>query len=118
MPDLEPAVLLYEGYESIRLVDYEGLSQEEASKQMGVSRPTLTRIHDKAIKSIAQAFVEGKAILIEGGDYHSDNYWYRCEDCKKLNGSATESRHSNVSLIVSASGKNRSPSSNPFCTSI
>lgn len=89
--DLEPVVLLYEEYESIRLVDYEGLVQEEASRRMKVSRPTLTRIHEKAIKSIAKAFVEGKAIFIEGGDYHSDNYWYRCLKCQKLNVSPKES---------------------------
>ncbi|OJU52464.1 MAG: hypothetical protein BGN96_07275 [Bacteroidales bacterium 45-6] len=121
MPDLEPAVLLYEGYESIRLVDYEGLSQEEASKQMGVSRPTLTRIHDKAIKSIAQAFVEGKAILIEGGDYHSDNYWYRCEDCKKLNVSPTESRQcsycnsKNMKRLNGADSESESDIGNGIC---
>lgn len=82
--NLEPVVLLYEEYESIRLSDYDGLTQEQAAEKMNVSRPTFTRIYEKARRSIAQAFVEGKAIIIEGGDFHSDDHWYRCEDCRHI----------------------------------
>ena len=71
MTDLEPVILLYEEYESIRLSDYEGLTQEQSAKKMNVSRPTFTRIYEKARRTIAQAFVEGKAIFIEGGSYHT-----------------------------------------------
>lgn len=84
MTDLEPLVLLYEEYESIRLTDYEGLTQEQAAEQMNVSRPTCTRIYEKARQTIAKAFVEGKAIFIEGGNYHTDDYWYRCNSCMKV----------------------------------
>jgi len=84
MTELEPVILLYEEYESMRLADYEGMTQEEAAERMQVSRPTFTRIYQQARQSIARAFVEGKAILIEGGDYHTDDFWYRCEDCLKL----------------------------------
>jgi predicted DNA-binding protein (UPF0251 family) len=85
MKDLEPVILLFEEYEAMRLADYEGLTQEEASIQMNVSRPTFTRIYAKARASISKAFVEGKAIFIEGGDYQTDDCWYRCEQCMKLN---------------------------------
>ena len=34
---------------------------------MNVSRPTLTRIYAKARKTVAEAFVEGKSLVIEGG---------------------------------------------------
>jgi uncharacterized protein len=85
MTHLEPVILLFEEYESIRLSDYEGLTQERASEKMNVSRPTFTRVYEKARRSIAQAFVEGKAIFIEGGNYHTDNCWYKCENCKRLN---------------------------------
>ncbi|WP_100430835.1 DUF134 domain-containing protein [Flavobacterium sp. 1] len=85
MTDLEPVILLYEEYESIRLSDYEGLTQEQSAEQMNVSRPTFTRIYEKARRAIAKAFVEGKAIFIEGGNYHTDDYWYKCENCLKLN---------------------------------
>lgn len=82
--DLEPVVLFYEEYEAIRLLDYDGLTQAEAARVMFVSRPTLTRIYEKARRTIAQALIEGKAIFIEGGEFHTDELWYRCESCYKL----------------------------------
>lgn len=85
MTVLEPVILLFEEYESIRLSDYVGLTQEQSAEKMNVSRPTFTRIYEKARRSIAEAFVEGKAIFIEGGNYHTNDFWYKCEDCMKLN---------------------------------
>ena len=89
MHDLEPVILFYEEYESVRLCDYEGLTQLEAANRMNVSRPTFTRVYEKARRAIAKAFVEGKAIFIEGGDFRSDYNWYKCNDCMKLNISKT-----------------------------
>ena len=85
MSNLEPVVLLFEEYEAMRLTDYEGLTQEQSAERMNVSRPTFTRIYEKARRTIAQAFVEGKAIFIEGGNYHTDECWYRCDNCMKVN---------------------------------
>jgi predicted DNA-binding protein (UPF0251 family) len=76
--------LKFEEYESIRLVNYEMLPQEDAAIKMNVSRPTFTRIYNRSIKLIAKAFVEGKAIEIEGGNYKLDKDWYRCRKCYKL----------------------------------
>ena len=84
MCKVEDLKLTYEEYESIRLVSYDMLSQDKAAEQMNVSRPTLTRIYNKAIKNIAKAFVEGKAIEIEGGNYQLEKDWYRCKKCYKL----------------------------------
>ena len=83
MRELLSVTLLFEEYEAIRLCDYLGMKQEEAAAKMGVSRPTLTRIYDKARKTVATAFAEGKAILIEGGDYTTDGHWYRCPRCRR-----------------------------------
>ena len=82
--DIEPIVLLFEEYESIRLADYEGLNHEQAAERMNVSRATFTRIYEQARRNIAKAFIEGKAVFIEGGDYHSDDFWYRCDSCMKV----------------------------------
>lgn len=82
--ELASVILLYEELEAIRLVDYEGLLQEDAAVKMNISRPTFTRLYRKAHKTIAKAFVEGKAISIKGGDYITDNYWYKCEKCKEV----------------------------------
>jgi len=76
--------LLYDEYEAIRLLDYIGMNQAQAAEQMKVSRPTLTRIYEKARKTIAGAFVEGKIILIEGGEVSFDKQWFRCKRCYKL----------------------------------
>lgn len=81
---LEEVILHYDEYESIRLLDYKGLLQEEAAERMNVSRPTLTRIYTNARKTIAQAFVEGKMIVIEGGNVDFGREWYRCRKCYKL----------------------------------
>jgi predicted DNA-binding protein (UPF0251 family) len=50
MLELEPVVLLFEEYEAIRLADYENLTQKEAALNMKISRPTFTRLYDKARK--------------------------------------------------------------------
>jgi len=81
---LDSVTLQFDEYEAIRLLDYEGMIQEQAAEQMNVSRPTLTRIYEKARKAIAQAFVEGKMILIEGGTVQFDRPWFRCKRCYKL----------------------------------
>ncbi|MDD2330462.1 MAG: DUF134 domain-containing protein [Bacteroidales bacterium] len=77
--------LLFEEYEAIRLADYENLTQEEAAQRMNISRPTFTRLYDKARKNIARAFIESKSIVIRGGDYEIDNHWYRCRNCNQVN---------------------------------
>lgn len=79
--DMSPVVMNLEEYESIRLSDYANLSQAEAAVIMGVSRPTYTRIYDIARKKIAQAFVEGKTIVFEGGKVYFDSDWYHCNSC-------------------------------------
>jgi uncharacterized protein len=81
MREIESVDLLYEEFEALRLSDYENLTQAEAAKKMNISRPTFTRLYDRARKNIVKAFVEGKAIVIRGGTYIIDDYWYRCDNC-------------------------------------
>lgn len=77
-------IMQYDEYESIKLVNYDNLPQEEAADQMEVSRPTLTRIYNSALKKIAQAFVEGKSIIIDGGNIEFEKDWFKCKKCFKL----------------------------------
>ena len=84
MRNLKSVVLLFEEFEAIRLTDYENLTQAQAARRMNISRPTFTRIYEKARKNIAEAFIEGKAILIQGGHYITDDFWYRCIDCNEV----------------------------------
>jgi predicted DNA-binding protein (UPF0251 family) len=64
---LRGVVLRLDGLEALRLVDAEGLSQEEAAAAMGVSRPTVCRILAKARTQVARALSQGWAIRIEPG---------------------------------------------------
>jgi predicted DNA-binding protein (UPF0251 family) len=84
MRELEPVILLFEEYEAMRLADYLGLSHQDAARQMNVSRPTFTRVYEKARRTLSTALVEGKALLIEGGNYQTNDCWNRCEQCSKL----------------------------------
>jgi predicted DNA-binding protein (UPF0251 family) len=80
----ESVLLKFEEYESIRLVNYDMLPQDIAAAQMKVSRPTFTRIYNKALRQIAISFIEGRAIEIEGGNYEFEGEWYRCKKCFRL----------------------------------
>ena len=65
MRELESVELAADELEAIRLTDLEGMYQEKAAEQMGVSRQTLGNILKRAHKKVAEALVLGKAIGIE-----------------------------------------------------
>jgi predicted DNA-binding protein (UPF0251 family)/predicted Fe-Mo cluster-binding NifX family protein len=67
--DLNEVFLSVEGYEALRLADYEGLKHEEAAVLMKVSRQTFGRILSEARRTVAKAVVNGWALHIQGGDY-------------------------------------------------
>jgi uncharacterized protein len=56
---IEPAEL-----EAIRLVDLEGLSQEQAGTKMGVSRGTIWRLVKSARRKVVQALTEGRPLIV------------------------------------------------------
>jgi len=53
--------------ESLRLADAEGLSQEEAARQMEISPPTFCRLLAEARRRVAQALTRGLPLVVEGG---------------------------------------------------
>lgn len=57
-------------YETIRLIDLDGFTQEQCADQMDISRTTVQGIYGSARKKLAQSLVSGKVLLIEGGEYH------------------------------------------------
>ncbi|MCR4649900.1 MAG: DUF134 domain-containing protein [Lachnospiraceae bacterium] len=65
-------MLSLDEYETIRLLDHEGLNQEECALRMGVARTTVTAMYDSARKKIARAVVEGKRLRIAGGNIKID----------------------------------------------
>lgn len=65
----ETVVMTVDEYETVRLIDNEGFSQEECSGYMNIARTTVQQIYDGARKKIAHALVDGLPLKIEGGDY-------------------------------------------------
>lgn len=76
-----PVVMNFEEYEAIRLSDFELHGQVEAAQIMGISRPTFARIYESARRKVAQAFVNGKAIVFEGGKVYFNTEWLSCNSC-------------------------------------
>lgn len=79
-------VLSIDEYECIRLLDYQGFSQEESAQYMQVSRATVQLIYDSARKKLATALVNGYTIRIDGGDYklcEGNEDHCNCGGCRK-----------------------------------
>ncbi len=60
-----PIYMSYDEFEALRLVFYEGLTQEEAAKRMGISRGTLWRCLESARKKVATMLAENRALVLE-----------------------------------------------------
>jgi predicted DNA-binding protein (UPF0251 family) len=69
-----------EEIELIRLIDLEGLEQEQAAEQLGVSRKTAWRDLHEARRKIADALVNGKGIEMAGCMGPAEG---RCPKCPK-----------------------------------
>ena len=66
---LEEVNLTMDELEAVRLGDLEGIYQEDAASKMNISRQTFGNIIDSAHKKIADALLNGKALMIKGGVY-------------------------------------------------
>lgn len=69
IPGGESITLTVDEYEVIRLIDLEKLTHEQCAKRMDISRTTVTEIYESAREKIADSIVNGKVLLISGGDY-------------------------------------------------
>ena len=72
--DLDPQIgqlvtMSVEEYETVRLIDYMGFTQEECARHMQVARTTVQRIYNDARKKLSIFLVEGNQLQISGGSY-------------------------------------------------
>ncbi|MFX0203037.1 MAG: DUF134 domain-containing protein [Candidatus Hodarchaeota archaeon] len=70
--DVVPISIEMAELEAFRLVDVEGLSQEDAGRRMGISRGTIWRLLQRARRKTAQAISEGRPIHIVTETKHVD----------------------------------------------
>lgn len=65
----EEVIMSLDEYETLRLIDHEGKTQEECAESMDVARTTVTSIYESARKKLASLIIEGRPLRISGGTY-------------------------------------------------
>ncbi len=73
-------IMSVEEYETIRLMDLDGMSQEECAERMNVARTTVQRIYSDARRKLAESLVNGNVLRIVGGAYKL------CDESEQLQG--------------------------------
>lgn len=85
----ETVIMAVEEYETIRLIDLAGYTQEDCADQMGIARTTVQGIYNDARRKLADVLVNGKRLSIEGGAYdicEGKRHGRRCgqQCCKRM----------------------------------
>ncbi|MBN2461151.1 MAG: DUF134 domain-containing protein [Candidatus Cloacimonetes bacterium] len=81
---LTPIQLSLDEFEAIRLADFLGHDHLSAADEMEISRSTFTRLIEKARSKIAEFLIEGRELVIAGGNIHFRGNLIRCLDCGHL----------------------------------
>lgn len=74
-----PVVMTIDEYETIRLIDYGNMTQEQCAKQMNIARTTVQSIYNSARRKLAECLVEERELSISGGEYElCDGDFVKC----------------------------------------
>ncbi|MBP1928488.1 putative DNA-binding protein (UPF0251 family) [Methanolinea mesophila] len=105
----ENVILMPEELELLRLVDFEGLEQEEAASVMGISRRTAWRDLHNARRKVVDALLHGKQIEMESCILKAQNLCPRMrgEICPKEDGETCPRRWTQKFPPTPASPDNR-----------
>lgn len=68
MKQLDRVFLQPDEFEALRLVDYQGMLQQEAAVVMGVSRQTLANLVKAARHKVTDCLINGKALMMQTDD--------------------------------------------------
>ncbi|MEN8250404.1 MAG: DUF134 domain-containing protein [Bacteroidota bacterium] len=106
---LDRLELSLDEFEAIRLADHAGYSHEEAAVEMEVSRSTFSRLIEKARQKMASFLIEGKSLVIAGGNVHFRNNIIRCNSCghmfkTEINGDISECPNCGSANLVNLAG--------------
>jgi uncharacterized protein len=80
--NLEAVLMTLDELEALRLADLEGLYQEDAAKQMNVSRQTFGNIISSAHRKVADFLINSKSLTIEGGSVTMNKRSFTCCQCR------------------------------------
>lgn len=76
-------VMTVDEYEAIRLIDYEGISQEECAIKMNIARTTAQAIYNSAREKLAKCLIDGNRLHVAGGNINVCDGSAGCPECGK-----------------------------------
>ena len=105
----QTVIMAVDEFETIRLIDLEGFTQEQCASQMNVARTTVQAIYSSARQKLADCLVNEKELVIQGGDYILCDGTHRgcgCGSCWHESGSCGEKIEEGAAMRIAVTDEN------------